>query len=60
MALSKRDRIGLMLLVGLFCFFGLLMFFTIDRPANQARGFEDSVLIQQRMRMMEEKKNSPY
>jgi hypothetical protein len=58
MALSKRDRIGLIMLVGLFCVFGLLMFLTVDRPSNQARGFEDSVLIQQRMRMMDERNQS--
>lgn len=58
MALNKRDRIGIIVLVGLFCLFALLLFLTVERPSNPARGFEDNVIIQQRMKALQDRQSS--
>jgi hypothetical protein len=50
MALSRRDRIGLILLVGLFCALGVLLFLTVDRPTGPLRNFENNAVIEQRMK----------
>lgn len=57
MALSKRDRVGLVLLIGLFSIFALLLFFTVDRPSGAARGIENNVLIEQRMESLRERQS---
>ena len=57
MALSKRDRIGLMVLVGLFCVFGILLFLTVDRPSGPLRNFENNAVIEQRIKNQQ---NEPY
>lgn len=53
MALSKRDRIGLLLLVGLFCVFGILLLVTVDRPTGPSRGFQNNVIVEQRVKNLE-------
>ena len=50
MPLSKRDRIGLLLLVGLFCVFGVLLYITVDRPSGPLRNFENNAIIEQRIK----------
>jgi hypothetical protein len=50
MAMSTRDRIGLMVLVGLFCAFGILLFLTVKRPSGPLRNFENNAVIEQRMK----------
>ena len=50
MALSKRDRIGLIVLVSLFCAFGVLLFLTVERPTGPLRNFENNAVIEQRMK----------
>ncbi len=53
MALSARDRIGLLVLIGLFCVFGILLYITIDRPSGPQRDFQNNVVIQQRMKNLQ-------
>jgi hypothetical protein len=53
MALSKRDRIGLLVLVGLFGIFGILLYFTVDRPDGPGRDFENNVVVQQRLKNLD-------
>lgn len=50
MAMTKRDRIGLYVLVGLFTVFGLLLYFTVDRPSGTIRGIENNVIVEQRIK----------
>jgi hypothetical protein len=50
MALNKRDRIGLFVLLGLFCAFAVLLYFTVDRPSGPLRGFDNNVVVQQRIK----------
>lgn len=50
MALAKRDRIGLIILIGLFSILGLLMFFTVERPTGPQRNFENNALVQNRFK----------
>ena len=53
MALSKRDRIGLLVLVGIFCVFGILLFVTVDRPTGPSRGFQNNVVVEQRLKNLQ-------
>lgn len=55
MALSKRDRIGAMILVGMFAVFGLLLFFTVDRPSGPIRSLENNIIVEQRIRAIEQR-----
>ncbi len=50
MTMTKRDRIGLYVLVGLFSMFGLLLFFTVDRPTGTTRSIENNVIVEQRIK----------
>ena len=50
MAMTRRDRIGLYVLVGLFSVFGLLLYFTVDRPSGTTRGIENNVIVEQRIK----------
>ena len=50
MALSKRDQIGLIVLVGLFSVFGILLYLTVDRPSGPLRDFENNAILEQRMK----------
>ena len=48
--MTKRDRIGLYVLLGLFTMFGLMLFFTVDRPTGTQRSIENNVIVEQRMK----------
>ena len=50
MAMTKRDRIGLYVLLGLFTMFGLMLFFTVDRPTGTGRSIENNVIVEQRIK----------
>ncbi len=56
MALSRRDRIGLMVLLGLFCVFGILLFLTVERPSGPLRNFENNAVIEQRMKNQQQER----
>lgn len=53
MEMSKRDRIGLYVLLGLFTFFGLLLYFSVDRPTAPLRDLENNVLVELRIKALE-------
>ena len=57
MAMSRRDRIGLLILVGMFCAFGILLYITVDRPSGPVRGFENNAVVEQRIKNLQN--NSP-
>lgn len=50
MAMTRKDRIGLYVLVGLFSMFGLLLYFTVDRPSGPTRSIENNVIVEQRIK----------
>ena len=52
MAMTRKDRIGLYVLMGLFAMFGLLLYFTVDRPSGTLRGIENNVIVEQRIKML--------
>ena len=55
MALTKKDRIGLYIVIGLFSVFGLLLFFTVDRPSGPGRSIENNVIVEQRIQNLKSK-----
>lgn len=48
--MTGRDRIGLYILLGVFSMFGLLLYFTVERPTGAIRGIENNVIVEQRMK----------
>ncbi len=50
MAMTHRDRIGLYVLIGLFTVFGLLLYFTADRPSGPIRSIENNIIVEQRVK----------
>lgn len=56
MAIPKKDRIGLYVLLGLFTMFGLLLFFTVDRPTGTTRSIENNVIVEQRIKNLESRR----
>ncbi len=56
MALNKRDRIGVLIMVGLFAVFGVMLYFTIERPDGPSRSIQNNVIIEQRMKNLENRK----
>ena len=57
MAISKRDQIGVFVMVGLFFVFGLLLYFTTDRPTGNLRSLEDNVIVEQRIKNLKAREN---
>ena len=55
MAMTKRDRIGLYFLLGLFSIFGLLLYFTVDRPAGTGRSIENNIIVEMRVNNLKSK-----
>ena len=55
MALTRKDRIGLYVLIGLFSAFGLLLYFTVDRPSGPGRSIENNIIVEQRMKNLKSK-----
>lgn len=51
--MTRREKIGAGILVCLMSFFALLLVFTIKRPTGPTRGFSDNVLIQQRIKNLQ-------
>ncbi len=56
MAMTRKDRIGLYVLLGLFAMFGLLMYFTVDRPSGTTRSIENNVIVEQRIKNLESRR----
>ena len=51
--LTRRDKVGLVVLISIFIVFGIILALTTDRPTGEVRGFENNVLIEQRMKNLE-------
>lgn len=51
--LTRRDKIGLVVLISIFVVFGIILAIMTERPTGETRGFENNVLIQQRMKNLE-------
>jgi len=52
MAMKRKDRMGLYILLGLFAFFGLLLYLTVDRPTGPTRSIENNVILEQRIKIL--------
>lgn len=52
MAMTRRDRIGLYVLLGLFSMFGLLIYFTAERPTGPGRSIENNIIVEQRVKYL--------
>lgn len=50
MAMTRRDRTGVYVLVGLFTVFGLLLYFFVERPTGVTRSIENNVIVEQRIK----------
>ena len=48
--MGKREKIGALVVIGIFVLLGIALFFTIERPTGPSRGIENNVLIEQRMK----------
>lgn len=49
MALSKKDKQGVAILVVLFIVLGIALVFTLPAPLGPGRDLSESVIVQQRM-----------
>lgn len=49
MPVKPRERMGLIVLIGVLCILGVLLYFTMERPSGPSRGFSDSAIVQQRI-----------
>ncbi len=47
--MTKRDKIGVAILIGLFCFLGIVLALTTKSTGSQKRGFSDSAIVKQRI-----------
>jgi hypothetical protein len=48
--MTTKERNGAILLVVIFCLFGIILFFTVERPTGQQRSIENNVIVEQRMK----------
>lgn len=53
--MSKRDKIGLGILIALMVAFCLVLIWTVKGFGGQARSPEDSVFVQQRIKILQER-----
>lgn len=51
--LSSREKFGLLAIIGLFVIFAVILAVTADPPSTPGRGFENNVIIEQRMRNLQ-------
>lgn len=56
MALSRRDRVGVFVLILLFVVFVLIMIWRAHPPFGSAKSPEDSVFVQQRLKNLQKGK----
>lgn len=47
--MTRRDKIGLGVVVGLLALLALGLWFTAERPDGPARSFDESVLVERRI-----------
>lgn len=47
--MKRRDKIGVAILIGLFCVMGIVLALTVKTTGSQKRGFSDSAIVKQRI-----------
>lgn len=52
--MTRRDKIGLGVVVGLLALIAVGLWFTWERPAGPARSFDESVLVERRMQILDQ------
>jgi hypothetical protein len=53
MALSKKDKQGIVILVVMFVLLGIALILTLPSPEGPGRGWSENVLVEQRMNNLE-------
>lgn len=53
MALSRQDKVGIIVLVSILSSLILILALTIERPDGPVRGFSDNVIVQQRIKNLQ-------
>ena len=48
--MTQREKVGVVVLIGLFAALGLALYLTVKRPSNKNGSFENNVIIDQRVR----------
>lgn len=51
--LTRRDKIGLAVLVLIFVVFGIILAVTTERPSGPSRSFENNVIVERRLQNLE-------
>lgn len=51
--MSNRDKIGVSVIIGVLLFLALALLVTFQRPTGPSYGFEDNVIVQQRIKNLE-------
>ena len=49
MSMTSRERIGMIVLVAIFCVLGVILYFTFDTVGSSSGTFEDNALVRSRM-----------
>ena len=47
--MTKRDKVGILVLAALFMAFGLLLFLTVRPQSGARRSYDDNIFVRQRM-----------
>lgn len=53
MAISKREKVGIVLLVSILSLLIGILALTIERPTGPTRDFSENVIVQQRMKILQ-------
>ena len=51
--MSNKDRVGVIVIVGVLLFLGLALLITFQRPTGPLRDFDENVIVQQRIKNLE-------
>ena len=53
MAMSRQEKVGVVVLISILSALIITLVFTIKRPTGPVRDFDESVIVQQRIRNLE-------
>ena len=48
--MDQREKIGALILIGLFCILGVILYFTSARPSGNTRSIENNIIVEERMK----------
>lgn len=51
--MGSKDFVRVLILVGFFVVLGLILFFTVERPSGPGRSIENNVIIEERMKRLQ-------